>query len=99
MTYNEIIARVSEETGLPKTFVNKVYKAYWRAIRQYITSLPLKEDMTDEEFAQLQPNINIPSLGKFFVTLDKYKKEKKKYNKKMENIRKYAAHKENQTQI
>ena len=99
MTYKEIIARVSEETGLPKTFVDKVYKAYWKAIRQYIKSLPLKEDMTDEEFAQLQPNINIPSLGKFFVTLDKYKKEKKKYNVKMENIRKYAAHKETQAQV
>ena len=55
--------------------------------------------MTDEEFAKLQPNINIPSLGKFFVTLDKYKKEKKKYNVKMENIRKYAAHKETQAQV
>ena len=99
MTYKEIIARVSEETGLPKTFVDKVYKAYWKAIRQYIKSLPLKEDMTDEEFAKLQPNINIPSLGKFFVTLDKYKKEKKKYNVKMENIRKYAAHKETQAQV
>ena len=77
MTYNEIIAEVASNTGLSKNFVNKVYRAYWKAIRDHIIALPLKEDLTDEEFQKLRPNVNIPSLGKFNVTLDRYHRLKK----------------------
>ena len=79
MTYEEIIAQVAQSTGLPKKFVDRVYKGYWKAVRQYISSLPLKEDLTDEEFMRLKPNVNIPSLGKLNVTLDRYKRVKKQY--------------------
>ena len=48
MTYKEIIAEVAKELNLSETFVNKVYRAYWKAVRNHITSLPLKEDLTDE---------------------------------------------------
>ena len=77
MGYAEIIYRVASETGLPTRLVDRTYKAYWKAIRQYIMSLPLKEDLTDEEFLRLQPNINIPSIGKLHVTLDRYHGMKK----------------------
>lgn len=80
MTYDEIIAQVASDLGLPKRLVNKTYKAYWRAVREHITSLPLKEDLTDEEFMELQPNVNIPSIGKLYVTLDRYRKIKESYN-------------------
>lgn len=80
MTYAEIIASVSEELNLPKTLVDRTYKSYWRAVREHITSLPLKEDLTDEEFLKLQPNVNIPSIGKLAVTLDRYKRMKKAYD-------------------
>lgn len=89
MRYDDVIEQVAEELGLPKTFVGKTYMAYWKAIREYITSLPLKEDLTDEEFQKLRPNVNIPSLGKFNVTLDRYKRIKKSYNLREE---KYATH-------
>lgn len=79
MTYDEIIATVATRIGLPKKFVDRVYKSYWRAIREHISSLPLKEDLTDEEFMQLQPNVNIPSIGKLYVTLDRYRGKKKQY--------------------
>lgn len=61
--------------------VDKVYKTYWKVIKQHIVQLPLKEDLTDEEFQQLQPNVNIPSLGKLYVTLDRYRAFKYMYNK------------------
>ena len=77
MTYDEIISKVAEELGLPVRLVDRTYRAYWRSIREHITSLPLKEDLTDEEFHKLQPNVNIPSIGKLHVTLDRYKKMKK----------------------
>ena len=79
MTYKEIILNVSAEAGLPSRLVDRTYKAYWKAIRQHIKSLPLKKDLTDEEFKQLQPNINLPSLGKLNVTLDRYHGMKKHF--------------------
>lgn len=78
MEYNEIIAVVSDKLGLSKDMVDKVYKSYWRSAKEYISSLPLKEDLSDEEFLSLQPNVNIPSIGKLYVTLDRYKGLKQK---------------------
>lgn len=79
MMYEEIVSRVSTETGLTARLVDRTYKAYWKAIREYIKSLPLKEDLTDEEFLHLRPNINLPSLGKLNVTLDRYHGMKKHF--------------------
>jgi nucleoid DNA-binding protein len=80
MTYDEIVSEVAGSTGLSKKMVDKIYKLYWKSVREYIKSLPLKEDLTDEEFMKLKPNVNIPSLGKFYVSLDRYKKLKERYN-------------------
>jgi hypothetical protein len=77
MTYDDMISEVSKSTGLSKTFVNKVYRAYWRAVREYIKALPLKDDLSEEEFLKVRPNVNIPSIGKLYVSLDRYKKLKK----------------------
>lgn len=77
MTYDEIIAEVAKSTGLTRHIVDRTYRAYWKTVRSYITSLPLKEDLTDEEFLKLRPNINIPSIGKLYVTLDRYKRMRK----------------------
>lgn len=80
MTYDEIVIEVSKRLGLSKELVNKTYKAYWKSVKEHIASLPLKKDLSDEEFMKLQPNVNIPSLGKFCVTLDRYKALKKEFN-------------------
>lgn len=77
MTYDEIISIISTKTGLPSRLVDRTYRAYWRVIRNHISSLPLKEDLTEEEFMVLQPNVNIPSIGKLHVTLERYKRMKK----------------------
>lgn len=95
MTYEEIVAAASVKLGLPKGFVDKTYKAYWRAVREHIAALPLKEDLTDEEFLKLRPNVNIPSIGKLYVTLDRYKRMKKSteyYKLRMQE--RNATHKE-----
>lgn len=80
MAYNEIIRTVAHQMGLPIRFVDKVYRGYWKAVREHIKSLPLKNNLTDEEFLSLQPNVNIPSIGKLYVTLDRYHRVKKVYN-------------------
>lgn len=95
MTYKEIISEVAERLSLPKETVDRVYRAYWKVIRMHITSLPLKEDLTDGEFNKLQPNINIPSIGKLYVTIDRYRRMKKMQEYKNQFKQdKYVAHKE-----
>lgn len=81
MTYEEIVAEVATSTGCSKQMVNKTYRAYWKAVKEYIVALPLKEINSEEEFLELRPNVNIPSLGKFYVSLGRYKKLKKDYNR------------------
>lgn len=81
MTYEEIVAKVSEDTGLSRKLVDRTYKSYWRAVREHIKSLPLKEDLSEEEFNKLKPCVNIPSIGKLYVTYDRYKKIRQRYIK------------------
>lgn len=85
MTYDDIVTKVSEELGIPKGIVDRTYRAYWKAVKEHIASLPLKEDLTDKGFMKLQPNVNIPSIGKLYVTQDRYKGVKNKYNRLIKN--------------
>ena len=82
MDYRDAAKIVAEEHELPYTLVYKTYLAYWKAIRQHITSLPLKEELSDDAFAQCRPNVSIPSIGKLYVTLDRYKRLKKKFKQR-----------------
>ena len=77
--YEEAVAKMAEELQLPKRFVDRVYRAYWKAVREHITTLPLKDDLTDEEFSKLQPNVNIPSIGKLYITGERYRWCKNKF--------------------
>lgn len=91
MTYDEIISQVAVETGVDRRTVDRTYRAYWGAIRDYVSSLPLKDDLTDEEFARLRPNVNIPSIGKLYVTLERYRRMKRLHNEFIRR-RQNAAH-------
>lgn len=84
MTYWEIVNKVSGDIGLSPDTVDKTYKAFWKYIRDTIQELPLKEDMSEEEFLMLRPNFNIPSLGKLTCTYKRYSgvREKFKHIKK-----------------
>ena len=75
----DIILSVSKNLGISPDVVEKVYKAYWLYIKTTIQALPLKEDLTDEEFSHLRTNFNIPSLGKLSCTIDKYRKTKDRF--------------------
>ena len=103
MTYDEIILEVSDKLGLAKGLVDRTYRAYWRSVREHIASLPLKEDLTDEEFMKLQPNVNIPSIGKLNVTLDRYHRMKKSFeyykHYKLDKEKKDVTHKDDQASV
>lgn len=74
-----IILSVSKDLGISPDVVEKVYRAYWLYIKTTIEALPLKENLTEEEFSKLRTNFNIGSLGKLFVTYKHYVGIKKRF--------------------
>lgn len=79
MNYPNIIGKVSQEMDIPLEVVDTAYKSYWKFIKQTIQSLPLKDDISEEEFAKLRTNFNIPSLGKLTCTFDRMMGVKKRF--------------------
>lgn len=71
MIYSEAIKQVSTELGLPPKVVKEAYESLWTFIRNNIKALPLKEDLSKEEFDKLRTNFNIPSIGKLSCTYDR----------------------------
>ena len=79
MNYPDIIDKVSQEMGLLPEVVDTAYKSYWKFIKQTIQSLPLKDDISEEDFTKLRTNFNIPSLGKLTCTFDRMMCVKKRF--------------------
>lgn len=79
MNYPDIIGKVSQEMDIPLEVVDTAYKSYWKFIKQTIQSLPLKDDISEEEFAKLRTNFNVPSLGKLTCTYDRMMSVKKRF--------------------
>jgi hypothetical protein len=76
MTVKDITAKAAAQLNLPTQLVWEVYKLYWSFIRHHMSSLSLKDVNTEEDLSKLRPNINIPSLGKFYVDWDKLKRKR-----------------------
>lgn len=70
--------RVAEEMNIPVEVVKEAYLSYWKFIRKTIQELPLKDDLSEEEFAKLRTNFNIVSLGKLSCDYDRYVKLKQR---------------------
>lgn len=83
--YEDLFKSVSEELNIPEEVVKKAYYSFWEFIRTKIQDLPLKEDLSEEEFNELKTNFNIPSLGKLSCTYDRFLgvRERFKYIKKL----------------
>ena len=74
----KIYKEVALKLGLNESDVKEAYQLYWNFFRKSIEALPLKEDLTKEEFSKLKTSFNIPYLGKFSCTYDRYLRMKKK---------------------
>ena len=70
--------QVAEEMNIPVEVVKEAYLSYWKFIRKTIQELPLKDNLSEEEFAKLKTNFNIVSLGKLSCNYDRYVKLKLK---------------------
>ena len=77
--YEDIFKQVSEDLNIPVDTVRLAYKTYWKFIKEHISELPLKEDLTEGEFNELRTCFNVPSLGKLTCTLDRYIGMKKRF--------------------
>lgn len=89
MIYREVIKEISNKLGIPEEVVKAAYEAHWEFIRETIKELPLKEDLSEEEFGKLRTNFNIPSIGKLSCTYNRFVGVKKrfKYLEKLRNER------------
>lgn len=76
--YQKAIKEVSIKHNIPVEVVTVAYRSYWEFIKATAQALELKVDLTEEEFNKLRPNFNIPSLGKLYVTWEKYINTKKR---------------------
>ena len=87
MNYQDAIDHVANKLGLPREVVKEAYESYWKYIRCTISELPLKEDLSEDEFNKLRVNFNIPSIGKLACPYDRYRaiKDRYKYIKKLRN--------------
>ena len=83
----DILNNVSRTLGISPDVIEKVYKAYWLYIKTTIEALSLKDNLNEEEFLKLRTNFNIPSLGKLYVTWNRFVRCKKRYEliKKLRN--------------
>lgn len=75
---NSIYERVAQDLKLPIEVVKAAYQAQWHFIRNTIEALPLKGELSEEEFSKLQTSFNIPSLGKIYTTHEKIQKAKRR---------------------
>lgn len=78
---NSLYEKVALDLGLDKKDVKEAYKLYWEYFRKEIEKLPLKEDLNRDDFNSLKTSFNIPSLGKFYCTYDRYLRLKNKLKK------------------
>ena len=95
----EIIKRVAAKLGLSEQVVEKTYKAYWLFIRKTIGDLPLKDNLTEEEFNKLRTNFNLPSLGKLTCTYDRWERVKKLEENRIRNTQNYNDYKKDKTSV
>nr|DAM02250.1 MAG TPA: hypothetical protein [Caudoviricetes sp.] len=74
----EIYAKVASEMGIDPDVVKAAYLSQWQFIRNNIEILPLKGELSEEEFNKLRTNFNLPSLGKLYTTFDKVQKVRRR---------------------
>jgi len=88
MIYPDIEKEVSQKLNIPEDVVDAAYKSFYEFVKEKITELPLKDELSEEEFSKLRTNFNIPSLGKLHCTYERYSKvkERLKYVNKLKEL-------------
>jgi hypothetical protein len=82
--YTDIVKDIAIELDISPELVRRVYKSYWRFIKDKVQSLPLQENLTKQEFEALNTSFSIPYIGKLYCDYDKLVRKKEKYLKNLE---------------
>lgn len=87
MNYKEVLDQVANKLNIPVEVVKEAYESYWEYVRNTISELSLKDDLSEDEFNKLRVNFNIPSIGKLACPYERYKaiKDRYKHIKKLRN--------------
>ena len=82
--YNRAVEKAANDLGFDKKLVDKIYRVYCKLIVDKLASLPLKKDLTKEQFNELQTSVNLPSIGKIYCDWKNYygQKQRVKYVQK-----------------
>jgi len=90
----EVIQKLAESLNLSEKAIRDAYKAYWKFIREKISSLNLKKNISEDEYEKLKTSFNLPSLGKLSCPYDRWKRIRDNNNKvKYKNISEDANYK------
>lgn len=81
MKLNNVYKEVALKLGLDEKDVKEAYNLYWKCFREHIENLPLKGNLAEEDFNSLKTSFNVPSLGKFYCTYDRYLRIRNKLKK------------------
>lgn len=65
MKYEEQLTKVASDLSLPLEVVYEAYFSFWKFIRGKMGEIPLKDDLTEDQFNEYRTSFNVPSLGKF----------------------------------
>ena len=79
-TAKDLCAEAAIKLNLPTKYVWEVYNSYWKAIREYLSELPLK-DNDIENIKTHNTSINVGSLGKFFVDFKSMERKRRSYER------------------
>lgn len=79
---NNIYREIAEDLGLNESDVKDVFRLTCEFIRNKIESLPLMEDLTEEEFNKLKTTFVLPEIGKLGCDYNTYKSIRKYYLQK-----------------
>lgn len=64
----QIIQKVAQQLNLSQKTVGTAYRCYWKYIRNTISAMPLKDDLTEKQFNELPTVFNIKYIGKIQCT-------------------------------
>lgn len=85
MTYKDVVKQLAKDLGMSRKDVEKVYKEFYWAINRLASNLPLKQDLTEEEFNNLHCNFWFPYIGTIYITKQRYFKLRNRYKDRYEN--------------
>ena len=74
---NRVYKKVAADNNLSEKTVREIYKLYWSFIREHIVKLPLKENLTEQQYSALKTNFTLPLLGKLQCTYKQWLSSRK----------------------